>query len=194
MVFDALADALEMLYPDLFVVKTAESTVGSSWEVAPATVGEVIGANYEYYGKWRSCGVKVLKGFPDSGTERAFMFADGVPGARAYVRYKVEPERVLLESDDLADTFEDFHIEKRWEPIVILETVATMLSSTDVDAATQEFITEALASQGFEAGKGESVRDGLLRFANFKRAQAKTVSMREYPLTMTRNGYSYGDA
>ena len=38
--FDAVADALEMLYPDLFVVKTTESTVGSDTEVAPANVGD----------------------------------------------------------------------------------------------------------------------------------------------------------
>lgn len=192
--FDALADALEALYPDLFVVKSAESTVSNDWEVAPATVGEVIGANYYGYGKWRSCGVKVLKGFPDSGTERAFMFTEGAPGARVYVRYKVEPERVTLEADDLADAYEDYFIEKRWEPIVILDTVASMMGQVPVDAATQEFITESLAAQGFEPQEGESLRDGLVRFANFKRAGAKQVLMREYPLRMSRDGYFYGDA
>jgi hypothetical protein len=193
-VFDALADALEALYPDLFIVKTVDSVVSADWEVAPANVGEVIGANYSRNGKWRACGVKVLKGFPDSGTERAFMFADGPAGARAYVRYKAQPTRIELEADDLGDSFEDYYIQTRWEPIAILETVALMMGTIPVDAATQEFITESLAAQGFEPEEGESVRDGLLRFANFKRAEAKTVLMREYPLRMTRNGYAYGDA
>ena len=192
-VFDAVADALEGLYPDLFVVKTAESTVGSL-EVAPANVGDVVGANYFQYGKWRSCGVKVLKGFPDSGTERAFMFTAGVPGARAYVRYKAKPVRIALETDDLADDFEDFFIETRWEQIVILDAVAGIVGTHDVDAATQEFITESLASQGFGPGAGETLRDALLRLANFKRAQQKKTLFREYPTRMMRDGYAYGDA
>lgn len=193
-VFDAVADALEMLYPDLFVVKTTDSIVSSGWEVAPANVGDVVGANYFQYGKWRTCGVKVLKGFPDSGTERAFLFVGGVLGARAYVRYKAKPTRVLLETDDVGDEFEDFFIETRWETIVILDAVASIIGSHDVDAATQEFITESLAAQGFAPGQGESVRDALLRLASFKRAQQKKTLFREYPTRMLRDGYAYGDA
>ncbi len=193
-VFDAVADALEMLYPDLFVVKTTDSVVSSGWEVAPANVGDVVGANYWGHGKWRDCGVKVLKGFPDSGTERAFLFAGGMPGARAYVRYKAKPTRVLLETDDVGDEFEDFFIETRWETIVILDAVASIIGSHDVDAATQEFITESLTAQGFAPGQGESVRDALLRLANFKRAQQKKTLFREYPTRMLRDGYAYGDA
>lgn len=193
-VFDAVADALESLYPDLFTVKTTESTVSSDTQVAPANVGDVVGANYFSAGKWRSCGVKVLKGFPDSGTERAFMFADGAPGARAYVRYKAKPTRITAESDDLSDDFEDFFIEARWESIVILDAVALIIGTHDVDAATQEFITESLAAQGFGPGQGEALRDALLRLANFKRAQQKKTLWREYPTRMLRNGYAYGDA
>jgi hypothetical protein len=193
-VFDAVADALEGLYPDLFIVKTTESTVTSNWEVAPANVGDVVGANYDLHGKWRSLGVKVLKGFPDSGTERAFMFAGGAAGARAYVRYKAMPTRVLLESDDVGDDFEDFFIQTRWESIVILDAVAAVVGTHDVDAATQEFISESLAAQGFGPGQGEELRDALLRLANFKRAQQKKTLFREYPTRMLRNGYAYGDA
>lgn len=192
-VFDAVADALEGLYPDLFVVKTAESTVGNL-EVAPANVGDVVGANYFGHGQWRSCGVKVLKGFPDSGTERAFMFTGGMAGSRAYVRYKAKPTRITAESDDLADEFEDFFVQTRWEQIVVLDAVASIVGTYDVDAATQEFITESLASQGFPPGQAESVRDALLRLSNFKRNQQKTTLWREYPTRMLRDGFAYGDA
>ena len=193
-VFDATADALEMLYPDLFVVKTVDLTIPRDWEVAPANAGSVVGVNVYAYGKWRSAGVKMLKGFPDSGTERAFQFAGAQVGERGYVRYKVEPERVTLETDDLSDDFEDYFIQTRWEPIVVLDTVASIVGSHDVDAATQEFITESMATQGFPAGQGESLRDSLLRLANFKRAQQKKILFREYPTRMLRDGFAYGDA
>lgn len=192
--FDALNDAIEGLWPDLFRIKTDETTIATGWEPAPADVGEVLGVNYFHYGKWRSAGVKILHGFPDSGTEEAYQFHGGMPGARAYVRYKAVPGRFTAETDDLGDEYQDFYIEPRWEPIVMLDTVAMLVSSVGVDAATQEFITEALAAQGFDAGEGESLRDSLLRFSNFKRAQASKALLRQYRPRMLLNGYAYGDA
>ena len=193
-VFDAIADSLVMLYPDLFRVVSTETVISTGYEVAPSNLGAVIGCNYEYHGQWRSCGVKDLQGFPDSGTEVAFQFAGGVNGSRAYVRYKVKPARVTAETDDLSDEFQDFAIETQWEPIAMLDAVASVMATIDIDAATQEFVTETLAAQGFGPGEGESVRDALLRFASFKRNQQIKVLLRSYPVRMRRDGFAYGDA
>ncbi len=193
-VFDAVADALQTLYPELFRIVSTETTTTLDWAPAPANVGEVVGCNYRNHGKWRSCGVKDLQGFLDSGTEVAFQFAEAAPGQRAYVRYKVKPTRVELEADDLADTFQDFAIEPQWEPIVILDAVAAVMATVDVDTATQEFVTDTLAAQGFGVGEGETLRDALLRLASFRRNQAIKVLLRQYPVRMRRDGYAYGDA
>lgn len=194
-VFDNLADALESLYPDLFVVKTTESTITADWISAPSDVGNVIGANYYHTSLgWKACGVRVLKGFPDSGTGKAFKFAEAPVGARCYVTYKSIPTRITAETDDLSDEWDDYYINQTWEQIVIFETVAGVASSIDLDAATQEFITQSIEAQGFEVGSGESVRDALMRMAGYKRSTARKRLMSEYPLTVVQSGYAYGDA
>jgi hypothetical protein len=194
-VFDAVADSLEALYPDLYVIKTTESTVTGEWAVAPADVGNVKGANY-YHSTlgWKACGVRVLKKFPDSGTGNAFKFAGGVDGARAYVTYKAMPTRITAETNDLADEYDDYYIDTTWEAIVILEAVANVAATLDLDAATQEFITQSIEAQGFDVGSGETVRDALLRFAGYKRTLAKKKLMSEESLQIIQSGYAYGDA
>ena len=193
-VYDAVADALETLWPDLYIVKTVETTISGEWESAPADCGEVLGCNYYGNGRWRSCGVKLLKGFPDSGTNGAFQFAGGAPGARGYVTYKAKPTRITAETNDLADEYDDYTIKTTWEPIVILEAVANVIASADIDAHTVEFITRAIEVQGFEVGSGESIRDALLRLAGYKRTMARKALMREHSIRIVQDGYAYGDA
>jgi len=165
---------------------------GEAWLCADC--GEVLGCNYYGNGRWRSCGVKLLKGFPDSGTNGAFQFAGGAPGARGYVTYKAKPTRITAETNDLADEYDDYTIKTTWEPIVILEAVANVIASADIDAHTVEFITRAIEVQGFEVGSGESIRDALLRLAGYKRTMARKALMREHSIRIVQDGYAYGDA
>jgi hypothetical protein len=75
------------------------------------------------------------------------------------IRYSREFLRPVSESETLLD----LGVEESWHRIIVLGVLGSLISSADVDAVTQDFITESLEAQGFSAGTALSFRVTLER-------------------------------
>jgi hypothetical protein len=130
--------------------------------------------------------LELLTDFAGSTTEAAVQFPSApTSGKSVYVVYASKFTRPSAETDDLnaVSGLEDFH-----EQIVMVGAVAQLLSELDVDASTQNYITENLEQRGVPVGSGERLRNALLRYYGVlldraRREQTFTISARRRTYT-----------
>ncbi len=177
-VFDALSDAVDDIWPTLWAVKTALIPTSTTWVEVDDDVEELFDArllNGTRVDELDPGRYELLLDFPLASSLRAVQYDGTVPkGRTAIIRYKAKAVRPTLETDTLAS----LNIDSSWQKILTVGTAASLLRGSDIDAATQEFITESLAREGFPAGAGESLSNSLLRFQDFltqRRARSQNV-------------------
>jgi hypothetical protein len=78
--------------------------------------------------------------------------------------YLVVKRRFVRPTDETVD-LNTFCLldDETYHQIVMVGAVADIMGSTDIDASTQEFITEKLAAESYPIGSGERLRNALLR-------------------------------
>lgn len=177
-VFDALSDAIDDIWPTLWAVKTALIPTSTTWVEVDADVEELFDArllNGTRVSELDPGRYELLLDFPLASSLRAVQYDGTVPkGRTAIIRYKAKAGRPAAETDTLAS----LNIDVTWQKILTVGIAASLLRGSDIDAATQEFITESLAREGFPAGAGESLSNSLLRFQDFltqRRARSQNV-------------------
>ena len=153
-VFDAVADNIVRLYPSLYNVTTTNVTANSTYAEVPASTVEVLtsyvqNASGEQY---TSAGIELLRDFPPSTTNTAVQFYNTSNGKTVHLVVKRKFVRPTSETVDLAT---DCLISDEYEQIVMVGAVADIVGATDIDASTQEFITEKLAAENYPIGSGE---------------------------------------
>ncbi len=168
-VFDALADTIEGLWPDLYVKTTQTATSSTAPLEVPATVEDVIRFIYPETDssttRWLRGTIELLRDFPGSGglptpTNVAVQFLNIPSGQNGYLTYKARFTRPTLEADDLASTF---GIPTRWDELVIAGAVMRIMGGRNMDLATAEYLSDLLEQQGFNAGTGERLFQSLSR-------------------------------
>ena len=178
-VFDALSDSIDDIWPTLWMVKTLLIPTSSSWVEVDNDVEEIFDARLLDGRTLDSGRYELMLDFPLASSLRAVRY-DGAIGAgnTVIIRYKAKAIRPTLEADTLAS----LNIEASWQKILTVGIAASLLRGADIDAATQEFITESLAREGFPPGSGESLSNSLLRFQDFlTQRRAKSQNVRTPP-------------
>ena len=177
-VFDALSDSIDDIWPTLWAVKTALIPTSTTWVEVDDDVEELFDArllNGTRVDELDPGRYELLLDFPLASSERAVQYDGTVPkGSTAIIRYKAKAIRPTLETNTLAS----LNIDVSWQKILTVGIAASLLRGSDIEAATQEFITESLAREGFPAGSGESLSNSLLRFQDFltqRRARSQNV-------------------
>lgn len=162
-VFDAVADAVTALWPDLYTIDV-EDTSGRNGPIElPAAALMVVDVQYQSGGRWLPARTwRELRNFPYVSTERAVQ-VDEFDGYRLLVYYRKAAVRPTAESDDLADLF----VDESWVAVLMVGAVGQLIANKDLDRATINFITEALEAQGFEVGEGADLRNSLLQYQGF---------------------------
>jgi hypothetical protein len=69
--------------------------------------------------------------------------------------------------------------------------VADIMGATDVDASTQEFITEKLAAENYPVGSGERIRNALLRLRSLLIDEARGNLRSLYPAPVSIMNINY---
>lgn len=177
-VFDALGDAIDDLWPRLWKIKTDIISTNTSWVDVDATVEEILETKIQSGSQWATVDpgqIELLVDFPLASSERAVQYGPVVPsGKAAIIKYKAKASRPTTEADTLAS----LNIESSWEKAITVGVAASFLRRVDIDSATVDYITEALEHEGFPPGSGESVSNALLRYQDFligRRAQAQNI-------------------
>jgi hypothetical protein len=82
-------------------------------------------------------------------------------------------------------------IEDEYEQIVMVGAVADIVGATDIDATTQEFITERLAAESYPIGSGERLRNALLRLRSLLIDEARGNLRSLYPAPVSIMNINY---
>ena len=133
--------------------------------------------------------LELLTDFTPSSTEAAVQFpSTPSSGKSVYVVYASKFTRPSTETDDLNSVsgLEDFH-----EQIVMVGAVAQLLSELDVDATTQDYITENLEQRGIPVGSGERLRNALLRYYGVLLDRARREQRSRFPQGVELYGISF---
>ena len=189
-VFDAVADNIVRLYPALYNVTTTNVTSSSTFAEVPATTVEILtsyvqNASGEQY---TSAGIELLKNFPPSSTNTAVQFYNTANGKTVNLVVKRKFVRPTAETDDLSTAC---FLEDEYEQIVMVGAVADIMGATDVDASTQEFITEKLAAESYPIGSGERLRNALLRLRSLLIDEARGNLRSLYPAPVSIMNLNY---
>ena len=189
-VFDAVADNIVRLYPSLYNVTTTNVTSNSTYAEVPASTVEILtsyvqNASGEQY---TSAGIELLRDFPPSTTNTAVQFYNTSNGKTVYLVVKRKFVRPTAETDDLSTTC---LISNEYEQIVMVGAVADIVGATDIDATTQEFITEKLAQENYPVGSGERLRNALLRLRSLLIDEARGNLRSLYPAPVSIMNINY---
>ena len=189
-VFDAVADNIVRLYPSLYNVTTTNVTSNSTYAEVPASTVEVLtsyvqNASGEQY---TSAGIELLRDFPPSTTNTAVQFYNTSNGKTVHLVVKRKFVRPTSETVDLAT---DCLISDEYEQIVMVGAVADIVGATDIDASTQEFITEKLAAENYPIGSGERLRNALLRLRSLLIDEARGNLRSLYPAPVSIMNINY---
>ncbi|HVF75497.1 MAG TPA: hypothetical protein VM938_10650 [Acidimicrobiales bacterium] len=174
--FDAVCDAIDALFPELYAVDTiaVSAGTGSTTEI-PAAVAwplwmwDISGARHDE--------LTFLDHYGGSSTGKALM--NGVTGHLVYAKSFERPDS---EDVDLAD----LSIDPAWERLVIVSAVSYLMSGREADPIAQKFLTEQQAQQGFPVGSATRLRDALIREYEYLLAKAKRQLRSRYPITVAR--------
>jgi hypothetical protein len=189
-VFDAVADNIVRLYPTLYNVTTTDVVASSTYAEVPASTVEVLtsyvqNASGEQY---TSAGIELLRDFPPSSTNTAVQFYNTSNGKTVHLVVKRKFVRPTSETVDLAT---DCLISDEYEQIVMVGAVADIVGATDIDATTQEFITEKLAAENYPVGSGERLRNALLRLRSLLIDEARGNLRSLYPAPVSIMNINY---
>ena len=189
-VFDAVADNIVRLYPSLYNVTTTNVTSSSTYAEVPASTVEILtsyvqNASGEQY---TSAGIELLRDFPPSTTNTAVQFYNTSNGKTVHLVIKRKFVRPTSESVDLAT---DCLISDEYEQIVMVGAVADIVGATDIDASTQEFITEKLAADSYPVGSGERLRNAVLRLRSLLIDEARGNLRSLYPAPVSIMNINY---
>lgn len=183
--FEAVADAIEGLWPDLYTIDVEEAWAQPIVEL-PATVGSIIDIRAYVRGGWVPLeGWDYLPGFPHSSTGVAVQV--GVDsGTALHIKVRKIPQRPEAETDTLSD----LGVDEGWVKVIAVMATAEMMASEDIDRATIQFITQALESEGFQVGQGADLRNTLLQYADFLSAPLRRrLTVQERPRVVMHRGF-----
>lgn len=190
---EALKAAIEGLWQPLFVAKEERATISTAGYVGlPLNTVRLLNIKYQSgrTSRWRSVPGELFSTHPMDkgraavqvavmgnigGTSRVGLRTSTYSGALCVVRYGVR-----VESPDDNDTdIED--LPQKWERIVLVDAAAQLLSAVDIDAQSQELLTEKIRLENFPVRSGSSISSALLGYREYLVSRAHKELIARYP-------------
>ena len=189
-VYDAVSDNISRLYPSLYNVTTTNVTSNSTYQEVPASTVEVLTSYVQNStgDQYTSAGIQLLRDFPPSSTNTAVQFFNTSNGKTVHLVVK---RKFVRPTDETSDIESVCLVAAEYEQIVMVGAVADIMGATDVDASTQEFITEKLAAESYPVGSGERLRNALLRLRSLLIDEARGNLRSLYPAPVSIMNINY---
>ena len=189
-VYDAVSDNISRLYPSLYNVTTTNVTSNSTYQEVPASTVEVLTSYVQNAtgDQYTSAGIQLLRDFPPSSTNTAVQFFNTSNGKTVHLVVK---RKFVRPTDEDSDIESVCLVAAEYEQIVMVGAVADIIGATDIDASTQEFITEKLAAESYPVGSGERLRNALLRLRSLLIDEARGNLRSLYPAPVSIMNINY---
>ena len=189
-VFDAVSDNIVRLYPSLYNVTTTNVVANTTYQEVPASTVEVLTSYVQNASgnQYTSAGIELLRDFPPSSTNTAVQFYNTTNGKTVHLVVK---RKFVRPTDETSDLETVCLIAPEYEQIIMVGAVADIMGATDIDASTQEFITEKLAAESYPVGSGERLRNALLRLRSLLIDEARGNLRSLYPAPVSIMNINY---
>ena len=189
-VYDAVSDNISRLYPTLYNITTTDVTSNATYAEVPATTVSVVSSYIQNASgsQYTSAGIELLTDFPPSSTNTAVQFFNTTTNKTVHLVIKRKFARPVDETSDLSTVC---LLDDSYHQIIMVGSVADIMGATDIDASTQEFITEKLAAENYPIGSGERLRNGLLRLRSLLIDEARGELRSLYPQAVALGNINY---
>jgi hypothetical protein len=175
---DSITAAIEALWQPLFAVEEQRATVDPAGYLAlPTDTVRILQVQYENeFGRWDDADGVLFSTHPMDETISAIQVE---PVARASALCVVRYGRQIMAPDTVTDDI--VGLPKKWERIIIADAGAELLSGVDIDAVTQEVLTQQLRLERFGVRSGSTISQALLGYREYLVAQAESELGGMYP-------------
>lgn len=183
-VFDAVADAVVDLSPELYGVGTLQVSSGEYQDLETARAHTILYARQQYGGSWRDVHVDILPGLPELDTYMGVQFGFDVDlNQDVWITYAYDFARPSSESVELSTV----GVQGDWEELIVLGAIATLVQHPDADKTTLEYLTEQIAEQVQSVGSVTELATRLTRLRDYKLQRAASRLKRRYRTPMRMN-------
>jgi hypothetical protein len=175
---NALNEAIDNLWKPLYVVEEERITIDTlGYLPLPLDTVEVLRVQYEYdtrWGRdhvigssvasseWLDAEYELFQTHPEDPNFAAVQVVPVIsPGALCVIRYGREPGR----PDTPADTLDPW--EDAWNRIVVLDGAISLLSGVDIDAVTQEYLSQQLRLDRFPVRSGATITQAMIAYREY---------------------------
>lgn len=168
----AVRDAISGLYPPLFVVKEHRIPTGAvgfldlELETVEVHRVQVQARNFSARDSvgpmsWYDIEAESYQTHPLDDGMAYIRLETGVPDALAIVGYGVRIALPTLDTDTIVD------LPQKWERLILVDAALSLLSGVDIDAVTQEYLTQSLRLERFPVRSGESITRSLIAYREY---------------------------
>jgi len=186
---ESLTDAINALWKPLFVIEEQRSTIQTAGYLAlPLDTVRIQSVKYQTRERrWQPVGATLFKTHPLDDTVASVQI-DPLPyqSALCVVRYGrkvVAPSTVDTDIPLLPSG---------WERIILSDSAAELLSGVDIDAVTQELLTEQIRLEGFPVKSASTISQTLIRYREYLVAQEQDALKSGEPKKVRRMAVSWG--
>lgn len=183
-VFDAVADAVVDLSPELYGVGTVLVSGTDFQDLETARAHTILYARQERFGQWHDVHVDILPGLAELDTGMGLQFGFDVdPNCDVWITYAYDFARPTSESTDLSSA----GVATEWEEMIVLGAVAALVQQPDADKTTLDFLTQQLGEQFQRAGSVTELATRFTRLRDFKMQRAGDRLKKRYRTPMRMN-------
>jgi len=186
---ESIADSINALWQPLFVVEEQRATIQTAGYLAlPLDTVRIVSVKYQTRERrWKPVSSTLFRTHPLDSTVAAVQI-DPLPyqSALCVVKYG---RQVLAPST--TDTEIDL-LPSDWERIVLADAAAELLAGVDIDAVTQEKLTQEMRLEGFPVKSGGSVSSNLIRYREYLIGLQRQAIVAEEPKQIRHRAVSWG--
>lgn len=186
---ESIADSINALWQPLFVVEEQRATIQTAGYLAlPLDTVRIVSVKYQTRERrWKPVSSTLFRTHPLDSTVAAVQI-DPLPYQSAlcvvkYGRQVLAPSTTTTEIDLLPSD---------WERIVLADAAAELLAGVDIDAVTQEKLTQEMRLEGFPVKSGGSVSSNLIRYREYLIGLQQQAIVAEEPKQIRHRAVSWG--
>lgn len=183
----SLENAVRALWQPLFAIHEAQATVSSAAYVQlPLSTVRILSVEYRdrSSGEWEPISHKLLAKHPTDANFAAVQVGELPYNTLCVINYGTRIEVPATVTEEIED------MPEQWDRIVLADVAADLLSGVDIDAATQEYLTQQMRLEGFPVRSGASVSQNLIRYREYLMEQAQKDIEAAYPRDVQRKKVS----
>lgn len=182
---NALRAAVDGLWQPLFVAKEERTTMDTAGYLSlPLNTVRLLNIKYQARrnARWRSVPGELFETHPTDSSRAAVQVAytGRNQGQLCVIRYGIQLQSTADYTAEIAD------LPQKWERIVLVDAAANLLSAVDIDAQSQEILTEKLRLENFPVRSGATISQSLLGYREYLVSRAHKELIARYPRSIVK--------